>query len=255
MVEPVLVEVCVDSVASATAAERGGAQRVELCSDLLQGGVTPSLGLFAVVRSKVSIALHMIVRPRPGDFCYSEEEFDCMCRDIEFAKKEGADGVVVGILQRDGNVDVQRTRQLVSLARPLSVTFHRAFDMSAGPFRALEDVCLTGADRILTSGGQQECRQGVQIVAQLVKWARGRTKIMAGGRIGIHDAAAIIQQTGVRELHVGLATPIDGSNAFQNRRQLSLGKAEHEFQPTEVMEANVRQLMAAISSGTAAKVD
>src|ERR1700751_2653121 len=138
MGKQIVVEVCVDSIASAVAAERGGAQRVELCSDLLEGGLTPSLGLLGVVRSRVSIAVHPIIRPRPGDFCYSDEEFECMQRDIEVAKREGADGVVLGSLKRDGEVGVRRTQQLIELARPLSVTFHRAFDMSADLVEPLE---------------------------------------------------------------------------------------------------------------------
>src|SRR6266496_5252381 len=147
MTEPIIIEVCVDSVASAIAAERGGAHRIELCSDLLEGGITPSFGLLGVVRSKVSIGVHPIIRPRPGDFCYSKEEFDSMRRDIEIAKSQGADGVVLGILATDGNVDVQRTRKLIEFARPLSVTFNRAFDMTVDLFCALDDVCETGADR------------------------------------------------------------------------------------------------------------
>src|SRR5580765_2253307 len=134
MSEAVVIEVCVDSVASAIAAERGGAQRIELCSDLLEGGVTPSLGLLGVVRSKVSIPVHVIIRPRAGDFYYSDAEFQTMERDIENAKREGANGVVFGILQKEGTVDIERTRELVELARPLSVTFHRAFDMSSDLF-------------------------------------------------------------------------------------------------------------------------
>src|SRR5215469_18267829 len=185
MPEPVLIEVCVDSVASALAAERGGAQRIELCSDLLEGGVTPSLGLLSVVRAKVAIGVHPIIRPRPGDFCYSAPEFEIMRRDIELAKNEGADGVVLGLLRTNGTVDVERTQRLVELARPLSVTFHRAFDVSANLLEAFDDVCATGADRLLTSGGAQECIQGVDIVAQLVQAARGRIQIMAGGRITI----------------------------------------------------------------------
>jgi copper homeostasis protein len=243
MSEQVLVEVCVDSVASAMAAERGGAQRVELCGDLLEGGITPSTGLLQVVRSRVSIAVHPIIRPRAGDFCYSDEELECMRHDIEIAKREGANGVVLGILQPDGNVDIQRTRQLVELARPLSVTFHRAFDVSADLLRALEDVCATGAERILTSGGEQSCLQGLPAIARLVKLSRGRISIMAGGRIGIRDAATVIEQTGVREIHVGLATPVSPS-IHQNSRRLLLGKAsEHEFQRTEVLEESVRDLI------------
>jgi copper homeostasis protein len=251
----VLVEVCVDSAASAVAAECGGAQRVELCSDLLEGGVTPSTGLLQVVRSKVGIAVHIIIRPRPGDFCYSDDELDCMRRDIEIAKREGADGVVLGILHSDGNVDVQRTRQLVELAKPLSVTFHRAFDMSADLFRAREDVCATGCDRILTSGGEQSCMQGIPTLARLVKSSCGHITIMAGGRIGISDAVTIIEQTGVREIHVGLATPVSGS-IHHNSRQLSLGKAaEREFKRTQVLEESVRELIREISSTTKAPAE
>jgi copper homeostasis protein len=248
MVEQITVEVCVDSVASAQAAERGGAQRVELCSDLLEGGITPSSGLLSVVRSNVSIGVYPIVRPRPGDFCYSEPEFDTMCRDIEVARSEGADGVVLGLLKTDGCVDIERTRQLVELARPLAVTFHRAFDMSADLLRSLEDVCATGADRILTSGGEQECLHGVDAVAGLVRASRGRIKIMAGGRIGISNAATIIERTGVSEIHVGLATPVT-SPMFHRNSRLSLGKARgNEYQRTQVMEDNVRKLKHAISS-------
>lgn len=256
MAEQITVEVCVDSVASALAAERGGAQRIELCSDLLEGGVTPSLGLLSVVRKEISIGVHPIVRPRPGDFCYSDAEFEIMRRDIELAKREGADGVVLGILQSNGRVDVGRTRRLVELAQPLSVTFHRAFDVSANLLESFEDVCATGADRLLTSGGEQECLKGVGTVARLVQASEGRIKLMAGGRIGIDNAATIIESTGVSEIHVGLATPVNRSNDHKNSRRLTLGKAQgREFQQTEVLEQSVRDLVRAISSRTAAKVD
>ena len=256
MSDPVLIEVCVDSVASALAAERGGAQRIELCSDLLEGGVTPSLGLLAVVRSKVSIGVHPIIRPRPGDFCYSDAEFEIMRRDVELAKSEGADGVVLGILKTNGRVDIERTRALIQLARPLSVTFHRAFDVSANLLDAFEDVCTTGADRLLTSGGEQECLQGVDTVARLVQASRGRIMIMAGGRIGIKNVATIVRRTGVSEIHVGLASPVNGANIQKNSRRLSLGKAQdREFQRTEVLEESVRDLIRAIPARTPAKVD
>lgn len=255
MTHPVLIEVCVDSVASAIAAERGGAQRVELCSDLLEGGVTPSLGLLSVVRSKLSIAVHPIIRPRPGDFCYSEPEIESMQRDIEIAKKEGADGVVLGVLRTDGHVDVERTRQLIEAARPMSITFHRAFDMSVDLLHALEDVCSTGADRILTSGGEQECMQGAGKIEKLVQAARGRTIIMAGGRIGVHNAATIVERTGVSEIHVGLATPVKRPTLHHNSR-LSLSKAQGlGYQWTEVLEDDVRKLHQAIASRVKAKSD
>jgi copper homeostasis protein len=246
MAEQVLIEVCIDSVASAVAAQRGGAARVELCSDLLEGGVTPSAGLIELVRARVSIGLQVIIRPRGGDFFYADEEVEIMRRDIAVAKKLGADGVVLGILDFDGHVDVHLTRQLVELARPLNVTFHRAFDMSADLIQSLEYVCATGADRLLTSGGEQKCLQGAETIAQLVKAARSRIIVMAGGGIGHHDAAAIIERTGVREIHVGLSTPVPSPMRHQNPR-LSMGKVQgREYERTQVLEENVRNLQRAI---------
>jgi copper homeostasis protein len=255
MAEEVVIEVCVESVASARAAERGGAQRIELCSDLLEGGVTPSAGLIGVVRSQVSLPLHLIIRPRPGDFCYSDSEFDIMQRDIEVAKSEGADGVVLGILNVEGTVDVERTRHLVKLARPLAVTFHRAFDMSADLFAGLEDVCNTGADRLLTSGGAQECLQGVDTVARLIKASRERITIMAGGRIGVGNASTIIKRSGVSEIHVGLATPVQSPVLYRNDA-LALGKAQgSEYYRTEVLEESVRNLKRAILASAELRMD
>lgn len=247
MTEQVLIEVCVDSVSSAVAAERGGAQRVELCSDLYEGGVTPSVGLLEAVRSKISIGLHPIIRPRAGDFCYSDEEFEIIRRDIQIAKEANADGVVLGLLNPDGTIDIERTRALVELARPLSVTFHRAFDMAANLDRALEDVCATGADRLLTSGGEQDCVQGSGAIARMVSAARGRIVIMAGGGIGQSNAANIIERTGVTEIHVGLASTTVSPMTFRNPR-VNLGKAHgREYQRTHVTEENVRKLSHAIS--------
>ena len=250
MAEQVLIEVCVDSVASAMAAERGGAQRVELCSDLVEGGVTPSIGLLEAVRSKVSIAVHPIIRPRPGDFCYDDDEMAIMRRDIAMAKDAGADGIVLGLLRREGDVDVERTRELVELARPMSVTFHRAFDMAADLEKALEDICATGTDRILTSGGEQECIQGVETIADLVRRSRGRISIMACGGIRPQNAASIIADTGVSEIHVGLGTAVASSMLHRNPR-VSLGKIKGvDYDRTQVLEENVRSLSHAVSAGT-----
>jgi copper homeostasis protein len=247
MREDIVVEVCVDSVASAVAAERGGAARVELCSDLLEGGITPSAGLIATVRSRISIGLLPIIRPRPGDFCYSEQEMEIMGRDIETAKELGADGVVVGILDPEGKVDVERTRQLVELAKPLSVTFHRAFDMSSDIFGALESVCQTGAKRILTSGGEQTCFEGIDVIAALVKSARGRVAVMAGGGIGHKDAPTIVERTGVREIHVGLSSSVASPMRYRNPR-VSISRASgREFERNQVLEEDVRTLHRALS--------
>jgi copper homeostasis protein len=247
MTQSVRIEVCVDSVASAVAAERGGAARVELCSDLLEGGITPSAGLIATARSTISIDLHPIIRPRPGDFCYSGQEMEIMRRDIEMAKELGADGVVLGILDPQGNVDVERTRELVELARPLSVTFHRAFDMSSDLLRSLDHVCQTGADRILTSGGEQTCLEGMSVIASLVKSARGRILVMAGGGIGHKDAPSIVQHTGVKEIHVGLSSSVAGPMLYRNPR-VTISRAKgREYDRVQVLEEDVRTLHRAIS--------
>ena len=247
MAEPVTIEVCVDSVASAIAAERGGAARVELCSNLLEGGVTPSAGLIAAVRNRISIGLQVIVRPRGGDFFYEEDEVEIMKRDIEVCKNLGADGVVLGLLDREGRVDVAKVRELVELARPMKVTFHRAFDMSADLFRALEDVCATGADRVLTSGGEQKCLQGIGTITRLVQAARGRVTIMAGGGIGDNDVASIIERTGVSEIHVGLSSPVASPMRYRNSR-VTMGKAQgREYLRQQVLEETVQKLQRTIS--------
>ncbi len=247
MSNEILIEVCLDSVASAIAAERGGARRVELCGNLLEGGVTPSAGLIELVRARTTTGLQVMIRPRGGDFCYTAEEFETMRRDIIVAKKLGADGVVVGILDARGNVDMGRTRELVELARPLNVTFHRAFDMSDDLLRALEDICATGADRLLTSGGEQTASQGVDMIGRLVKAARGRIVIMAGSGITDENAVSIIEHARVREIHVGLGRAAESPMLHRNPR-VSMGTApEREYQRFQVREEDVTNLLRAVT--------
>ena len=242
----VRIEIAVGSIASAVAAERGGAARVELCANLLEGGVTPSAGMIAAVRAAISIGLQVMIRPRGGDFSYDSDELDVMARDIAMAKSLGVDGVVLGILTTSGRVDVDRTRRLVDLARPLEVTFHRAFDMSVDLLESLEDVCATGADRVLTSGGEASCLGGMDTIAALVKAARGRIAIMAGGGIRPENAARIIAATGVRAVHSGLATTMESPVAYRNSR-VSIGKVQgREYELHTVTEESVRQLRESI---------
>jgi copper homeostasis protein len=243
------IEVCVESLASALAAQRGGAARIELCSALVEGGITPSAGLIELARAGTSIGLQVMIRPRGGDFCYTNEEFETMRRDISLAKKMGADGIVLGILKTNGHVDVERTCELVELARPLNVTFHRAFDMSADFFCALEDVCSTGADRLLTSGGESTVAQGAPVIEGLVRAARGRIAIMACGGIAEHNAAGIIKRTGVKEIHVGLRRAAPSPMLYQNPR-ISMGAVpEREYQRFQVLEEDVLNLRRAVAKG------
>ena len=223
-----ILEVCVDSVESAMAAERGGADRVELCDNLLEGGTTPSAGAIAVARDRLGIKLHVIIRPRGGDFCYSDIEFAVMRHDITLAKQLGADGVVIGILTSDGDVDIARTRELIELARPLSVTFHRAFDMSRDPYRALEDLIGLGVDRILTSGQEPSVIEGLDLIAELVRIAGERVIIMPGGGTE-RNIKKVVARSGVREVHVVGTTSVESSMRFRNGRVFMGG----ELRPPE----------------------
>jgi copper homeostasis protein len=241
----------VESAESAIAAERGGATRVELCSSLVEGGVTPSAGLIGLVREKISIGLHVIIRPRGGDFCYMSEEFDVMHRDVLVAKELSVDGIVFGILDTDGKVDVARTRQLVDLAGPLKVTYHRAFDMSVNLMRSLEDVVQTGAERILTSGGAENSIAGTRTLRQLVDAAGEQVIIMAGGGINPRNVRTLIDETGVREVHASLKSSMKSPMRHKNEK-ISMGSLEgREYQRFTILEDQVRQLVRAASASGA----
>ncbi|HEY1657467.1 MAG TPA: copper homeostasis protein CutC [Candidatus Sulfotelmatobacter sp.] len=205
----VCVEVCVESVEHARAAERGRADRIELCTDLSSGGITPSFGFMHTVRRHVQIPIYALIRPHSRDFCYSDHEFEIMHDDIVAARESGMNGIVLGILCRDARIDIARTRTLVDLAHPLPVTFHRAFDESANAESALEEVIQTGASRILTSAGKSAATDGLPTLARLIQAAQNRIVIMPCGGINDGNALRIIQETSAREIH----TSLGGSNS------------------------------------------
>lgn len=197
-----VVEICVDSVESATTAEAAGAGRIELCSALSEGGITPSAGLIEAVRNNISIDLNVLIRPRGGDFLYSDSEFGVMRRDIESAGEAGADGIVTGILNRDGTVDVERTALLVEYAAPMKVTFHRSIDLCRDPHKAMEDIIAAGAARILTSGQARTAIEGAQVIRSLISSAGQRIIIMPGGGIDEYNVALLASTTGAMEYHL-----------------------------------------------------
>lgn len=245
---PVLLEVCVDSIESALAAERGGAHRVELCSSLFEGGVTPSMGLIAIAREMLSIGIHVLVRPRSGDFYYSDEEVRVMQLDISSFKKLGVDGVVLGILGPDGRVDVDRTRQLVDLASPMKVTFSRAFDMSCDLFQSLQDLQAAGVHSVLTSGGKQTAVEGADALRRLVEAGEDRISIMAGGGIEASNVADLIERTCVQGVHASLKFTVPSPMRFQNG-EIAMGTAKgREYQRFVVQQDQVQKLLQAASS-------
>jgi len=225
-------EICIDSVEGAIAAEAAGADRVELCSALFDGGLTPSIGTIeTALRSVDRIRVHVIVRPRAGDFIYSPVEIESMVRDVQAAVAAGAHGVVIGALTPEGDVDVPTTRKLIEAAGGASVTFHRAFDMVRDPYEALEQLVELGVDRVLTSGQEVSVLEGAPLIADLVRRAGDRIIVMPGGGITPRNIARIIEATGAREYHFAALVTSDSPAVHRNPRPLmggTLHRPEYE---------------------------
>lgn len=210
------IEICANSVASCVEAQKGGAYRVELCAGIPEGGTTPSYGEIVVARKLLNIKLNIIIRPRGGDFLYSEVEHQAMLHDIEMAKKLGVNGVVIGCLTADGKVDMQRNKELIDAAKGMNVTFHRAFDMCKDPFESLEQIISLGCDRILTSGQQPTAIEGVSLLKELVAKANNRIIIMPGSGINENNIATIAKETNAQEFHFSAREPIDSKMEYRN---------------------------------------
>lgn len=195
------LEICANSYESALIAQEAGAHRIELCANLEIGGTTPSYATIALVKERLHIPAYVLIRPRAGDFLYSEAEYDCMAKDIELCKQLGCEGVVIGLLQADGRVDTKRTTALVKLANPMGVTFHRAFDCCQDPLQALEDIIATGCERILSSGQQTSALAGADLLQELVKLANDQINIMPGAGINSTNIEKLILHTKAKEFH------------------------------------------------------
>lgn len=212
------LEICLNGIDSAVAAQEGGAHRVELCDNLIEGGTTPSQGMIEVVRDKLDIDIMAMVRPRGGDFLYTDLEFEVMRRDVKLMHQHGITGVVFGLLNPNGTIDKTRTAELIDLARPMQVTIHRAFDMTRDPYEALDDLLEVGVERILTSGQALTAIQGLVLIAELQKRAGDALIIMPAVEVNASNARHIVQTANLREIHIGsnVETQINSGMTFQN---------------------------------------
>lgn len=241
-----LLECCVDSLPSALQAQKGGAQRLELCANLVIGGTTPSLTLFQQIRERISLPIHILIRPRFGDFLYQEYEREEMCASIDTFRTAGADGVVIGCLSPDGSLDLTAMKQLISHAAGMKLTMHRAFDMCADPFQTLEDAISLGIHTILTSGCQPSALAGSTMLSSLSEQAGDRIHIMAGAGIDADAVKELLHTTPIRHFHMSGKIRKESGMVYRNP-QISMGLpgiSEYEQMETDAeCVARVRRLL------------
>ena len=242
------LECCVDSVESALAAERGGADRLELCGGLVIGGTTPSPCLFQEIRAQSEIRIHVLIRPRFGDFCYSENEVSVMCREIALFRELGAEAVVIGALSADGSLDLAAMERMLDAAKGMDVTLHRVFDVAKDPFETLETAAELGINTILTSGQHQNCLEGKEMLKELRKRAAGRVDILAGAGI---DAAAIRElapYTGIASFHMSVKITLPSRMEYR-REGINMGlPSMSEFEIWQTDERKVREARNALDA-------
>ena len=242
-----ILEICAGSVESAIAARDGGAARIELCAALEIGGTTPSAGLIAEARKIEGIVLNVIIRPRGGDFLYNEYEAACMEQDIRTCRQLGADGVVIGALTAEGDIDTALCKRLIDAADGMSITFHRAFDMCRDPKRALEELIAIGCDRVLTSGQAATAEAGLPLLKELVQQAAGRISIMPGCGVNSGNAARILQATGAVEIHASARKSV-GSGMLFRHSGVSMGTpGSDEYARKETDVDEVKHIVRSIS--------
>jgi copper homeostasis protein len=237
-----LLEICAFNLPAGVAAQRAGADRIELCVGPEEGGVTPSAGLIRMARVALRVPLYPIIRPREGDFLYSEEEFQVMLRDVETCKEIGCDGVVIGMLLADGSVDQSRCARLVEAAYPMGVTFHRAFDRAANPFEALEAIIRIGCERILTSGQRPLAMEGSQLIYELIREADERIVIMPGSGVRASNIGELAAKTGAVEFHTSARVAWPGAMEFVN------GAMQEDSSMVMASEEEIRRIKEIISA-------
>jgi copper homeostasis protein len=242
----VLVEACVDSVVSAMDAERAGADRVELCANLREGGTTPTVGTLEACRERLAVPVFVMIRPRPGDFCHDEVELDVMVRDIRVMRERGAQGFVFGVLTPGGDVAQEALKRLLDEARRLPVTFHRAFDLARDSQTALDTLLRCGVDRLLTSGAAPTAVEGAGLIERLVRQAGDSLVVMAGGGVRAGNAAEIVRRTGVREIHTGPSRRVDGPMRFRSAAARVEKGGGDPFARDVIDDAEVRAIVRAV---------
>jgi copper homeostasis protein len=235
------LEICANSFASALEAQKGGANRVELCENMAEGGTTPSYAQIKLCKEKLSIEVWPIIRPRGGDFLYSDDEFELMKEDIKICKSLNCDGVVIGILLVNGEIDKQRCAELITLTKPMPISFHRAFDMSNDLQKALEDLIELGFVRVLTSGGAANAFNGTEIISKLVKQANGRIEIMAGAGINSTNILEIAVKTGAKTFHSSARITLKSKMKFRNQNTKT-GSMADEYQYQQTSAGLVKQM-------------
>jgi copper homeostasis protein len=243
MSDDIVLEICAGSVTSCLAAQEGGAQRVEFCDNLLEGGTTPSFGQLAAARDRLWITLNAIIRPRGGDFLYSELEFEVMERDVLACRKIGVDGIVIGLLNQDGSIDIPRTKRLVELAGTIPVTFHRAFDVARDPQQALEDIISTGCTRLLSSGQAATALEGAALLKQLQQQAGDRLIVMPGAGVRGNNIGELVQKTGCREFHSSGRAPFPSAMNYRNPAVKMGAPGQDEYSLVETDVNLVRELL------------
>jgi len=238
-----IIEIATADYNTTRSAVEGGADRIELCADLGQGGTTPSYATIKQCREDFALPLFPIIRPRGGDFLYSDEEYRIMAHEVQLCKALGCDGIVTGLLKRDGSIDLKRTERLIALAYPLEVTFHRAFDRCRDPFEALEQLIQLGCQRILTSGQRATAPEGMELIAELVNAAAGRIIIMPGSGVRKENIRELAEKTGAVEFHSSLRGTQRGQMQFIHP---AFAASEESYSQPAINAAEVRALRTAL---------